>query len=169
MRPRSQPLLLLALTLAAVGCTMKGSAKGTTPAWKTFVDEHPVTFTPFTMRSGTTEVRVHAVLVLESHTLVGRSSWVNVVKATVVNRGAEPLRSAELANDFRVRTRSGVDTRGYATTEGKAGWRYQDHTAPAHLPPGASGEIRVQAEPNDGSTRDDPAAVSFRGETVELR
>jgi hypothetical protein len=30
------------------------------------------------------------------------------------------------------------------------------------------GAIRVQAQPNDGSMRDDPAAVSFRGESVEL-
>jgi hypothetical protein len=171
MRLRSPPLLLLAsLTVAVAGCTVKGSGKAATPTWKTFVDEHPVTSTPFTMQSGTAEVRVHAVVVRESHTLVGRSSWANVVKASVVNRGAEPLRWDDLTDDFRVRTRSGADTRGYVFTEGKGGWRHQEHTGqPTHLPPGASGEIRGQAEPNDGSTRDDPAAVSFRGETVELR
>lgn len=171
MRRRSPPLLLLAsLTLAAAGCTVKGSGKAATPAWKTFVHEHAVTSAPFTLRGGTAEVRVHAVVVRESRTLVGRSSWVTIVKASVVNRGAEPLRWDDLTDDFTVRTRSGEDTRGYVFTEGKGGWRHQEHTGqPTHLPPGASGEIRVQAEPNDGSRRDDPATVTFRGQTVELR
>jgi hypothetical protein len=96
------------------------------------------------------------------------------MKASVVNRGAEPLRWDDLTDDFRVRTRSGADTRAHVFTDGKGGWRHREHTGrehtgqPTHLPPGASGAIRVQAQPNDGSMRDDPAAVSFRGESVEL-
>lgn len=171
MRHRSPPFLLLAsLTVAAIGCTVKGSGKGAVPTWKTYVNEHPMTSTAFTMRSGTAELRVHAVVVRESSTLLGRSSWANVVKASIVNRGGEPLRLDDLTGGFMVRTRSGEDTRGYVFTEGRGGWRHQARTGqPTHLPPGASGEIRVQAEPNDGTKRDDPAAVSFRGQTVELR
>jgi hypothetical protein len=163
-------LALVASLALAAGCTVKGSGKSAMPAWKTFVHEHPVTSAPFTMRRGAVEVRVDAVVVRESSTVVGRSSWVTVLKATLVNRGAAPLRVDDLASDFQVRTRSGEDTRGYVFAEGRAGWRHQAQTGePTHLPAGASGEIRVQAEPNDGSRRDDPVAVSFRGEVVDLR
>lgn len=170
MRRRFPPRLLLASLALAAGCTVTGSGKAAKPTWKTFVDEHPVTSAPFTLRSGTVEVRVHAVVVRESHTVLGRSSWLNVLKASVVNRGAAPLRLDDLADGFQVRTRSGADTRGYVFPEGRDGWRYQVHTGePTQLPAGATGELRVQAEPNDGSKRDDPVAVSFRGQVVELR
>jgi len=160
-------------TLAAVvalGCTTVGSGKGAMPAWKTFVDEHPVTSTPFTLRGGAAEVRVHAVVVQESHAVVGRSSWLNVVKASVENLGPAPLRLDELAGGFTVRTQSGADLRAHVFTVGRAGWRQPERAGePVQLPPRAVGEIRVQAEPNDGSRRDDPVSVTFRGQTVELR
>lgn len=161
--------VLVSLAAVACGCTVVGSGKAAKPAFKTYVDEHPVRFTPFTFRTGSAEVHVHAVVVQESHTIVGNSSWLNVVKASVVNLGPGRLRWDELANDFRVRTRSGADTRAYAFTAGNAGWRYPERTEPPHLPPGARGEIRVQAESGGGSKRDDPVAVSFRGQTAELR
>jgi hypothetical protein len=167
------PLLALALPLLAAssaGCTVHGSGKSATPAWKTYVDEHPVTVVPFTLRSGTVEVRVRSVVVEEHHTAFGKSSWVNVVNADLVNLGAGPLLWQDVTGDFRIRTRSGADTRGSVFMAGKAGWRRQAQTKqPDHLPPGAAGGLRVQAEPPASGVRDDPTAISFRGETVKLR
>lgn len=132
------------------------------------MDEHPVSSTPFAFRSGQVEVRVHQVLVEEQHTAFGKSSWLNVVKASAVNLGTASLPWTDLTDGFRIRTRSGADTRGYVFTSGKGGWSHQQ-PGQAHLPPGAVGEIRVQAEPGGAGARDDPAAISFRGQTVELR
>jgi hypothetical protein len=110
------------------------------------------------------------VVVEEHHTAFGKSSWLNVVKASVVNLGPGPLLWTELTGEFRIRTRSGADTRGYVSMAGRAGWRRQEQTKePDQLPPGAAGGIRVQAEPGQSGVRDDPAAISFRGRTVELR
>ena len=167
MRSRTSMLALLALI--AAGCTMSGSGKASKPGWKTYVDEHPVAIAPFALRSGTVEVRVHQVLVEEHHTAFGKSTWLNVVKASAVNLGAGPLPWTDLTDGFRIRTRSGADTRGFVFTSGKAGWRDQDRTGQPLLPPGAEGELRVQAEPGGAGARDDPAAVTFRGQTVELR
>lgn len=160
-------------TLAAVialGCTASGSGKASKPAWKTYVDEHPVTSAPFTLRGGAAEVRVRAVVVQESHTILGKSSWLNVVKASVVNLGPGPLRWDDLTGDFTVRTRSGADLRAHVFATGNTGWLHQARTGePTQLPPRAEGELRIQAEPNDGSRRDDPVSVTFRGQTVQLR
>lgn len=172
MRPWSQ-LSALALPLLAVistGCTVHGSGKAAMPAWKTYVDVHPVTEAPFTLRSGTAELRVRSVVVEEHHTAFGKSSWVNVVNADLVNLGAGPLLWQDVAGDFRIRTRSGADTRGSVLMAGRAGWLRQAQTKqPDQLPPGAAGGLRVQAEPPAAGQRDDPAAISFRGETVRLR
>jgi hypothetical protein len=172
MRSRS-PLLALALPLlaaASAGCTVHGSGKAAMPAWKTYVDEHPVTAVPFTLRSGTVEVRVRSVVVEEHHTAFGKSSWVNVVNADLVNLGAGPLLWQDVTGDFRIRTRSGADTRGSVLMAGKGGWRRQEHTKqPDQLPSGAAGGLRVQAEPPAAGVRDDPTAISFRGQTVKLR
>lgn len=167
---RSRVISLGLLALLAGGCTVVGHGKSAKPAWKTYVDEHPVSSAPLTLRSGAVEVRVEAVVVEEHHTAFGKSSWLNVAKASVVNLGSGPLRWTELSDGFRIRTRSGADLRGYVFKVGKAGWRRQeDPKEPELLPPGAVGQIRVQAEPGQGSARDDPAAISFRGRTVELR
>jgi hypothetical protein len=164
------PTVTRALVAAlATGCTVKGSGKGALPAWKIYVDEHPVSSAPFALRSGDVEVHVRAVVVEEHHTAFGKSTWLNVAKATVVNRGAGPLLPEAVQGAFRFRTRSGADHRGSVFLEGKGGWRRQEHTKePTQLPPGASGEIRVQAE-STTETRDDPVAISFAGRTVELR
>lgn len=167
---RSPAVSLALLALLAGGCTVVGHGKAAKPAWKIYVDEHAVSSAPFTLRSGAVEVRVEAVVVEEHHTAFGKSSWLNVVKASVVNLGAGPLLWSELTDGFRIRTRSGADTRGYVFMAGRAGWRRQEHTKePDQLPPGAAGGIRVQAEPGQSGVRDDPAAISFRGRTVELR
>jgi hypothetical protein len=164
------PTLTLALAAAlATGCTVKGSGKGALPAWKIYVDEHPLSSAPFALRSGDVEVRVRAVVVEEHHTALGKSTWLNVIKAAVVNRGAAPLFPEAVTGAFRFRTRSGADHRGYVFVQGTGGWRLQEHTKqPTHLPPGATGEIRVQAETTTG-TRDDSVAISFASQTVELR
>lgn len=164
------PLVPLALAaVLAAGCTVKGSGKGATPGWKIYVDEHPVTSAPFALRSGDVEVQVRTVLVEEHHTAFGESTWVNVVKAAVVNRGAGPLFPDAVTGAFRLRTRSGADHRGSVFIQGKGGWRRQEHTKePTQLPPGATGEIRVQAE-STTKMRDDPVAISFANQTVELR
>jgi hypothetical protein len=168
MRSRAVSVALLALL--ASGCTVAGHGKAAKPAWKVYVDEHAVSSAPFTLRSGAVEVRVEAVVVEEHHTAFGKSSWLNVVKASVVNLGAGPLLWTEITDGFRIRTRSGADTRGYVFMAGNVGWRRQGHTKePDQLPPGAAGGIRVQAEPVQSGVREDPAAVSFRGRTVELR
>jgi hypothetical protein len=167
---RARAVSLAVVSLLACGCTVKGHGKGAMPAWKTYVDEHPVGTAPFTLRSGAAEVRVEAVVVEEHHTAFGKSTWLNVVKASVVNLGPGPLLWSELTDGFRIRTRSGADTRGYVFMAGKAGWRRQERTGePDQLPPGAAGGLRVQAEPGPSGVRDDPAAISFRGRTVELR
>lgn len=163
---RRNASMLAFVALLAAGCTVVGSGKGK-PAWKIYVDEHPVSAAPFVFRSGKVEVRVHHVLVEEHHTMFGKSSWLNVVKATAVNLGAAPLSWSELEG-FRIRTRTGADTRGSVFTIGRVGWNFEQPGQP-HLPPGAMGELRVQAEPGASGVRDDPAAVSFRGQTVELR
>jgi len=165
MRCRAPMLAFVALV--AAGCTMSGSGKAAKPGWKVYVDEHPVSSTPLVFRSGKVEVRVQQVLVEEHHTRFGKSTWLNVVKASAVNLGADPLPWTELTDGFRIRTRSGADTRGYVFT-GKGGWSRAQPGQP-HLPPGAEGELRVQAEPGGAGVRDDPAAVSFRGQTFELR
>jgi hypothetical protein len=164
------PTLPLAIAaVLAAGCTVKGSGKGALPTWKIYVDEHPVTSAPFTLRSGDVEVQVRAVVVEEHHTAFGKSTWVNVAKAAVVNRGAGPLFPEAVKGAFRLRTRSGADHRGYVFVQGTGGWRRQEHTKePTQLPPGATGEIRVQAE-GGTETRDDPVAISFANQTVELR
>jgi len=168
MRCRAVSIAFVALL--ACGCTVAGHGKSAMPTWKTYVDEHAVSSVPFTLRSGAVEVRFEAVVVEEHHTAFGKSSWLNVVKASVVNQGSGPLLWTEITDGFRIRTRSGADTRGYVFMAGKAGWRRQEHTKEAdQLPPGAAGGIRVQAEPGQSGVRDDPAAISFRGRTVELR
>lgn len=168
MRFLTVPLLLAAVL--AGGCTVKGSGKGALPAWKIYVDEHPVTSAPFVLRSGDVEVHVRAVVIEEHHTAFGKSSWVNVAKAAVVNRGAGPLFPDALSGAFRLRTRSGAEARGYVFVQGTGGWLRQERTkAPTQLPPGATGEIRVQAESVTSQTRDDPVALSFADQTVELR
>lgn len=169
MRSRMVVLALAAVVGVAPGCTVKGSGKGSTPGWKIYVDQHPVSTAPFTLRSGTVEVRVQAVVVEEHHTKFGKSTWLNVVKAVVVNRGAGPLFPEAVTGGFRIRTRSGADLHGYVFIQGTGGWRLQEHSKETtQLPPGAVGEIRVQAEAG-GATRDDPVAVSFQGQTVQLR
>jgi hypothetical protein len=167
MRFPTVPLALAAFL--AAGCTVKGSGKAATPAWKIYVDEHPVTSAPFTVRSGDVEVHVRAVVVEEHHTAFGKSTWLNVARAAVVNRGAQPLFPEAVRGAFRIRTRSGADHRGYVFVQGTGGWRLQEHTKePTQLPPGATGEIRVQAETTT-QTRDDPVALSFADQTVALR
>jgi hypothetical protein len=166
MRFPPVPLALAALLVA--GCTVKGSGKAATPAWKIYVDEHPVTSAPFTVRSGDVEVHVRAVVVEEHHTAFGKSTWLNVAKVAVVNRGAGPLFPEAVKGSFRIRTRSGADHRG-SVFVGAGGWRRQEHTRePTQLPPGATGEMRVQAETTT-QTRDDPVALSFADQTVALR
>ncbi|MFO0584190.1 MAG: hypothetical protein U0229_18100 [Anaeromyxobacter sp.] len=155
------------VALFALGCTVSGSGKAAKPGWKVYVDEHPVSAAPFVLRSGDVEVRVHQVLVEEHHTAFGKSSWLNVVKASAMNHGTAPLLWTALTGEFRIRTRSGAETRGSLFT-GRGGWSTARPGQP-QLPPGAIGEIRVQAEPGGAGVRDDPAAVSFRGQTVELR
>ena len=169
MRSKMVVLALTAVLGVAPGCTVKGSGKGSTPAWKIYVDEHPVSTAPFTLRSGTVEVRVQAVVAEEHHTAFGKSRWLNVVKAAVVNRGQGSLSAEAVTDGFRIRTRSGAERQGNVFIKGTGGWRHQEHAKPqTQLPPGAVGEIRVQAE-TGGETRDDPVAVSFQGNTVELR
>jgi hypothetical protein len=166
MRFPTVPLALVAVV--AAGCTVVGSGKGK-PAWKIYVDEHPVTSAPFALRSGDVEVHVRAVVVEEHHTAFGKSTWLNVAKAAVVNRGTGPLLPDAVTGAFRLRTRSGADHRGHVFVKGTGGWRLQEHTKePTHLPPGATGEIRVQAE-STTERRDDPVAISFANQTVELR
>jgi hypothetical protein len=167
MRSPTVPLALVAFL--AAGCTVKGSGKGALPAWKIYVDEHTVTSAPFALRSGDVELHVRAVVVEEHHTAFGESTWINVAKAAVVNRGAGPLFPEAITGAFRLRTRAGADHRGSVFIQGKGGWRRQEHTKePTQLPPGATGEIRVQAE-STTSTRDDPVAISFANQTVQLR
>ena len=172
MRSRST-LIALALPLlaaASAGCTVHGSGKAAMPGWKGYVDEHPVTVIPFTLRSGTVEVRVRSVVVEEHYTAFGKSGWVNVVNADLVNLGAGPLLWQDVTGDFRIHTRSGADTRGSVLMAGREGWRRQAQTKqPDQLPSGAAGGLRVQAEPPVAGVRDDPTAISFRGQTVKLR
>jgi len=164
---RFQVSRLAVVGLIAAGCTVSGSGKAAKPGWKIYVDEHPVAAAPFTFRDGDVEVRVEQVLVEEHHTAFGKSSWLNVLKASAVNLGAAPLPWTALTDGFRIRTRSGADTRGYVFT-GRGGWSRAQPGQP-QLPPGATGELRVQAEPGVAGARDDPAAITFRGRTVELR
>lgn len=161
---RSHVSTLALAALIAAGCTVYGSGKAAKPGWKGYVDEHPVSTAPFTLRSGDVEVRVQRVLVEEGHTMFGPSSWSNVVKATAVNHGRSPLSWTALNDAFRFRTRSGADTPGSVSTGN--GWSGLQSGQP-HLPPGAAGEIRVWDY--RGGARDDPAAFSFRGQTIELR
>lgn len=175
MRSPALPLALLllgcALTAAAgAGCTVKGHGKAATPAWKTMVREHQLLGAPRSLRSGDVEVRIQAVVLEDRYTLLGPSSWVAVLRGVVVNRGQAPLPPEAILQGFRFQHRSGVERRGSVFIQGTGGWRLQEHGGQRTLlPPGAAGEIRVQADSGPNGVRDDPVAVVFEGQRVDLR
>lgn len=173
MRSPSRPLAVLlwcALAAAAAGCTTYGSGKAAKPAWKTLVTEHPLLDAPRTLRSGDLEVQVQAVVLEDRHTLFGPSSWVAVLRGTVVNRGRAPLLQQDLQQRFRFQHRSSVEQRGNLFTQGRTGWRSeQGPPQRTELPPGAEGAILVQADSGSNGVRDDPVAVYFDGQRLDLR
>jgi hypothetical protein len=171
MRPPPLRIALLGCALAAAaGCTVKGHGKSATPAWKTLVTEHPLLSAPRTLRSGDVELRVEAVVLEDRHTVVGPSSWVAVLRGVIVNRGRGPLLPEPLLQAFRFQHRSGVERRGYGFVQGTGGWMRQEKTGErTQLPPGAAGAILVQTESGPDGVRDDPVAVLFEGQRLELR
>lgn len=171
MRPPTLLLvLLLGCALSAAGCTVHGHGKAATPGWKTLVTEHPLLGAPRTLRSGDAEVHIQAVVLEDRHTVVGRSSWVAVMRGVVVNRGQAPLPPEAVQQSFRFQHRSGVERRGSFFVQGTGGWRRQERTGQrTELPPGATGAFLVQTDSGPDGVRDDPVAVVFEGQRVELR
>lgn len=171
--PTTRPLAVLlwcALAAAAAGCTTYGSGKAAKPAWKTLVTEHPLLSAPRTLRSGDLEVQVQAVVLEDRHTLFGPSSWVAVMRGTVVNRGRAPLQAEALQQSFVFQHRSGAERGGSFFAKGVGGWRHQARTGqPTDLPPGASGQFLVQTDSGSNGVRDDPVAVYFDGQRLDLR
>ncbi len=172
MRPPAHlaaALLGCALAAVAAGCTVKGHGKAATPAWKTLVTEHSLLGASRTVRSGDVEVRIQAVVLEDRHTLLGSSSWVAVLRGTVVNRGRAPLLAESLQQAFRFQHRSGAERRGSVFAQGPAGWRHQARTGhPTELPPGEAGQLLVQTDSGPDGVRDDPVAVIFEEQSVAL-
>ncbi len=173
MPSTARPLAVLlgcALAAAAAGCTASGSGKAAKPAWKTLVTEHPLLSAPRTLRSGGVEVQLQAVVLEDRHTLFGPSSWVVVARGVVVNRGRALLQAEDLQQAFTFQHRSGADRRGSVFAKGGGGWRREAGPPQrTELPPGASGPILVQADSGPDGVRDDPVALVFEGQRLELR
>ena len=174
MRTRAQLASLLlgcaVVAAASAGCTVKGQGKAALPTWKTLVTEHALLGAPRTFRSGDAEVHVEAVVLEDRHTILGPSSWVAVLRGTVVNRGRDPLLAEALHGAFRFQHRSGAERGGSFFAKGVGGWRHQARTGqPTDLPPGASGPFLVQTDSGPDGVRDDPVAVVFEGQRLELR
>lgn len=170
MRPSTLPLLLLlGFALSAAGCTVSGQGKASKPGWKTLVTKHPLLGAPVALRSRYAEVQIQAVVLEDRHTVVGSSSWVAVMRGVVINRGQAPLQPDALQQSFRFQHRSGVERRGTFFVQGTGGWnRHEGTSLRTELPPGATGAFLVQTDSGpDG--RDDPVAVVFEGQRVELR
>lgn len=171
MRSSSIPLLLLlGCALSAAGCTVHGQGKASKPGWKTLVTKHPLLGAPVALRSGYAEVQIQAVVLEDRHTVVGSSSWVAVLRGVVTNRGQAPLQPEVIQQSFRFQHRSGVERRGTFFVQGTGGWNRQERTSlRTELPPGATGAFLVQTDSGPDGVRDDPVAVVFEGQRVELR
>jgi hypothetical protein len=165
-----------ALALLAAGCTLKtgpGPKPGyVVPAFKRYVVEHPIALAERTLRVGSTELRLDRVVVEEHRTVLGPETWVGVLHATVVNHGGAPLLAQEIGDAFQIHGRSGTVRRGYVFTDAShgGGWLSEEHTKqPRHLPAGAAGRVRVQAEIGTDRTHDDPSAMTFRDLRLDFR
>jgi hypothetical protein len=161
--------------LLAAGCELKrgpGPKPYVTPAFKTFVVEHPVALGGRPVFSGTTELRIDRAVTEERKTVLRTEEWRMVVHVALVNHGQAPLLQDDIRDAFQLLGRSGATRRGYVSTEGgrEGGWLHQEHTGqPTHVPPGGTGRVRIWAVAEPVTTRDDPAALTFRDVRIDFR
>lgn len=161
------------LALLAAGCELKnvpGPKKLMTPGFKTWAVEHTVPLGERSIRSGTTELRIERALSEELRTVIETKSWQIVVYGVVVNHGDGPLLARDLADSIQLLGRSGTVRTGhvYAAAVPQNGWVSPKGTSqPSYIPAGGAGRVRISA-PGPESTRDDPAAMTFRGARVEF-
>jgi hypothetical protein len=159
---------LTVVLLALGGCTVKGSGKASTPAWKMYKVEHPQPAPSEPVRSGSLELRVTGVFLEEHKTVLAVSHWTARLRATIVS--TEKLGPEMLSGAFTIIGRSGevypatVSTVGQRTT-----WQHKEHTGqPTHLPANVPGEIDVFTQVGDGKTHDELEAFTFRSIRVPL-
>ncbi len=160
----------LTIVLIAVGgCTVKGSGKASTPAWKMYKVEHPQTAPSEPIRSGSIEMRVTQVFLEEHKTVLAVSHWTARLRATLLSSERLPLDS--LSGTFTIVGRSGKVYKAYVSTvgPGRSTWQHQEHTGqPTHLPPNVPGEIDVFTQVGDDKSHDELAAFTFRSIRVPL-
>jgi hypothetical protein len=154
--------------LAVGGCTVKGSGKASTPAWKMYKDEHPQNVRQVSIRDGSIELKVAGALLEEHKTVLAVSHWTARVRLTIVGSESVPLES--LSGAFTIIGRSGKVYRPSVLPIGqRTTWQRQEHTGqPTHLPAGVSGEIDLFTQVGDDKSHDELAAFTFRSLRVPL-
>jgi hypothetical protein len=158
------------LALLAAGCTLKsvpGPKKLMVPGFKTYAIEHPVPLGEHVVRSGTTELRIDRASTEELRTAIETKSWQIVVHGLIVNRGAAPLFVRDLADQIELHGRSGAVRTGYVYPAAGSENGWASSKGSSYIPAGGAGRVRI-CTPGPEPTRDDPAALTFRGTRIEF-
>ncbi len=160
---------LLAVLLAAGGCTVKGHGKAATPAWKVTVEETPLAVPPQPLRSGAVELRIRQAFLEEHKTILETQHWKARVRGTVVSPAPLPL--ADLSGAFTFVGKSGKVYRAHVSTvgPGRQTWQHQQHTGkPTQLPANVPGELDIWTQIGDAQSHDEPVLLTFRDVRVPL-
>jgi len=150
-------------------CTVNGHGKAAKPAMKIYKTEHPYSFPPEPIQSGSIQVHVNKVFLEENKTVFSTQYWRARIYATVVSPKAVPHTAFD--NSFTVIGKSGQVYPGHVSIRGggRATWQHQEHTGqPTHLPPNVPGEIEVFADNGSGKTNDPLTAFTFKGVQYRL-
>lgn len=163
------PALRVCALVFVAACTVKGHGKSAMPAMKVYKTEHPYSFPPEPIQSGSIQVQVDRVFLEENKTVFSTQYWRARIYATVVSPDALP--QTALDDSFTLIGKSGQVYRAHVSTRGggRATWQHQEHTGqPPHLPPNVPGEIEVFADNGSGKTNDPLTAFTFKGVQVPL-
>ena len=161
--------ILVGWALVVGGCTVKGSGKSSTPAWKMYQVEHPQPAPAAPVRSGSEELRVKKVFLEENKTAFAASHWVARIRGTIVSPA--PLPVSSLTEAFTIIGKGGKVYPAYVSTvgPGRSTWQHQEHTGkPAHLPANVPGELEIWVQVGDEKSHDELEAFTFRGVRVAL-
>ena len=161
--------IAVAALLLLPGCTVKGSGKASTPAWKTYQEETPLQAATESVRAGAVEFRPTKVFLEENKTVFSTSHWVVRLRGTVLS--PEALPSQSLSDAFTFIGAGGKIYAGHFSTRGpgRRTWQHQEHTGkPTHLPANVPGEIEVFVQIGDDKTHDEVVAFTFKSVRVAL-